>query len=242
MKKDFSKQFDSLQEKLMEKLFALQKMTNRFSVEEYLQVRAKAVLQKTAPTKKKTIASKRDPILAIKLRELRDEIRIKENIPAFQIFTQETLYAMSEAMPRTEEALLKISGMGKIRVNKYGAQILETIEVYCKENGINKLNEQKKEDKKSTKQITFELFKSGLSVKEIAKERSLTAGTIESHLASFIPSGDVDILELIDIKRYKKLINAIENTKFKSLTELKEKVDKSFSFMELRMVLLSMEN
>ena len=242
VKKDFSKQFDSLQEKLMEKLFALQKMTNRFSVEEYLQVRAKAVLQKTAPTKKKTIASKRDPILAIKLRELRDEIRIKENIPAFQIFTQETLYAMSEAIPRTEKALLKISGMGKIRVNKYGAQILETIEVYCKENGINKLNEQKKEDKKSTKQITFELFKSGLSVKEIAKERSLTAGTIESHLASFIPSGDVDILELIDIKRYKKLINAIENTKFKSLTELKEKVDKSFSFMELRMVLLSMEN
>jgi hypothetical protein len=242
VKKDFSKQFDSIQEKLMEKLFALQKMTNRFSVEEYLKVRAKAVLQKTAPTKKKTIASKRDPILAIKLRELRDEIRVKENIPAFQIFTQETLYAMSEAIPRSEKALLKISGMGKIRVNKYGLQILETIEAYCKENGINKLNEQKKEDKKSTKQITFELFKSGLSVKEIAKERSLTTGTIESHLASFIPSGDVDILELIDIKRYKKLINAIENTKFKSLTELKEKVDKSFSFMELRMVLLSMEN
>ena len=242
VKKDFSKQFDSIQEKLMEKLFALQKMTNGFKVEEYLQVRAKAVLQKTTPSKKKTVASKRDPILAIKLRELRDEIRVAENIPAFQIFTQETLYAMSEAIPRTEKELLKISGMGKIRVNKYGSQILETIEVYCKENGINKLNTQKKEDKKSTKQITFELFKSGLSVKEIAKERSLTTGTIESHLASFIPSGEVDILELIDIKRYKKLINAIEDTKFKSLTELKEKVDKSFSFMELRMVLLSMEN
>ena len=242
VKKDFSKQFDSLQEKLMEKLFALQKMTNGFKVEEYLQVRAKAVLQKTAPTKKKTVASKRDPILAIKLRELRDEIRVAENIPAFQIFTQETLYAMCESIPRTEKELLKISGMGKIRVNKYGAQILETIEVYCKANGINKLNEQKKEDKKPTKQITFELFKTGLSVKEVAKERSLTPGTIESHLASYIPSGDVDILELIDIKRYKKLINAIEDTKFKSLTELKEKVDKSFSFMELRMVLLSMEN
>ena len=242
VKKDFSKQYDSIQEKLMEKLFALQKMTNGFKVEEYLQVRAKAVLQKTTPSKKKTVASKRDPILAIKLRELRDEIRVAENIPAFQIFTQETLYAMSEAIPRTEKELLKISGMGKIRVNKYGSQILETIEVYCKENGINKLNKQNKEDKKSTKQITFELFKSGLSVKEIAKERSLTTGTIESHLASFIPSGEVDILELIDIKRYKKLINAIEDTKFKSLTELKEKVDKSFSFMELRMVLLSMEN
>ena len=101
---------------------------------------------------------------------------------------------------------------------------------------------QKEEDKKPTKQISFELFKSGLSVKEVAKERSLTSGTVESHLASFIPSGEVDILELIPLKKYKKLIKQIEEVEFKNLTELKEKVDESFTFMELRMVLLSMEN
>jgi uncharacterized protein YpbB len=145
-------------------------------------------------------------------------------------------------LPRTEKDLLNTVGMGKTRVAKKGEQILEVINKYCKANGINQFNKQKKEDKKPTKQISLELFKSGLSVIEVAKERSLTPGTIESHLASFIPSGDIDILELIDIKRYKKLINAIEETKFKNLTELKEKVDKSFSFMELRMVLLSMEN
>ena len=81
---------------------------------------------------------------------------------------------MCDVLPRTEKELLKINGMGKIRVKKYGDEILELIEDYCKENGINHLNQQKKEDKKSTKQITFELFKSGLSVKEIATERSLT--------------------------------------------------------------------
>ena len=242
VKKDFTKQFDSLQEKLLEKLFSLQKMTNGFNVQEYLKVRANAVLQKTAPTKKKKIASKRDPILALKLRELRDGIAKNLGIAHFQIFTQETLYAMCDLLPRSEKELLKISGMGKIRTKKYGVEILEMIEEYCKENGINKHNEQKKEHKKPTKQISFELFKSGLSIKEIAKERSLTAGTVESHLASYIPSGDVDILELIALKRYKKIIKAIEETTFKNLTDLKEKVDHSFSFMELRMVLLSMEN
>ncbi|MDG1743891.1 MAG: hypothetical protein P8H19_04775 [Polaribacter sp.] len=50
------------------------------------------------------------------------------------------------------------------------------------------------------------------------------------------------MLELIALKRYKKIIKAIEETTFKNLTDLKEKVDHSFSFMELRMVLLSMEN
>jgi len=241
VKKDFSKQFDTLQEKLEEKLFALQKMSNGFKVQEYLHVRANAVLQKTEATKKKKLSSKRDPILALKLRELRDEIRVAENIPAFQIFTQETLYAMCDLLPRTEKELLKIAGMGKIRVSKYGSEILEVIEKYCIENGINKFNEQKKEDKKPTKQITFELFKSGLTIKEIAKQRGLTSGTIESHLASYIPSGEVDILELIPLKKYKKIITEIESVAFKNLTELKEKVDKSFTFMELRMILLSLE-
>ena len=208
---------------------------------EYLKVRAKAVLQKIEVTKKKKTPSKRDPILAIKLRELRDVISKLEKIPHFQIFTQETLYALCDALPRNEKDLLKITGMGKIRVTKYGKEIIDAIESYCTENGINKFNEQKKENKKSTKQISFELFKSGLSIKEIGKERSLTFGTVESHLASYIPSGDLDVLELIPVKKYKKILRSIEETKFKNLTELKEKVDKSFSFMELRMVLMSME-
>ncbi|MFT5258262.1 MAG: hypothetical protein ACI9KF_001905, partial [Arenicella sp.] len=242
VQKDFSKQLDSLQEKLLEKLFVLQKLTNGFKVQEYLEVRAKAVLQKSEPTKKKKVVSKRDPILSIKLRELRDEISKDLGIPHFQIFTQETLYAMCDELPRTEKELLKIVGMGKTRVAKYGEVVLETIDVYCNENGINKLNEQKKEDKKPTKQISYELFKSGLSIKDIAKERSLTSGTIENHLANYINTGDIDVLELIELKRYKKIRNEIEAAgEVKGLTALKEKVDVNITYMELKMVLMSME-
>jgi len=106
--------------------------------------------------------------------------------------------------------------------------------------GLILLMNKKKEDKKSTKQISFELFKKGLSVKEIATERSLTTGTIESHLASYIPSGEIDVLELIPLKRYQKMRKEIEAVEYKNLTHLKENVDKTYSFMELRMVLLSL--
>jgi DNA replication protein DnaC/ribonuclease D len=243
VQKDFSKQLDSLQEKLEEKLFVLHKMTNSFRVQEYLQIRAKAILQKMEPVKKQKLASKRDPILALKLRELREGISKSLEIPQFQVFTQETLYAMCDTLPRTEATLLKIVGMGKMRVSKYGEEILEAIEAYCSENGINKLNEQKKEDKKSTKQVSFELFKSGISIQDIAKERSLTPGTIENHLANYISSGDIDVLELIDKKRYEKIRNEIEAAgEVKGLTALKEKVNGSITYMELKMVLLSMES
>ena len=241
IKKDFGKQFDSLLELLSVKLFALKKLTNGFHVQYYLKVRSDAVLQETEAPKKKRLKSKRDPILALRLRELRDDIAAAENIPHFQIFTQETLYEMCDTLPRTAKELKKVKGMGKIRVEKYGEEILEVIEEYCVENKINHKNEQKREDKKPSHQITLELFKKGFSVKEIAKERSLTINTVESHLSSYIPSGEIDVLELIPLKKYKKMVNAIEEVEFKNLTELKEKVDKSYSYMELRMVLKSLE-
>ena len=100
----------------------------------------------------------------------------------------------------------------------------------------------KKSAKKSTKQFSFELFKKGMSIKEIAKERKLTFGTVESHLASFIPSGDIDVLELIPIKKYQKIVEAIDSVEFKNLTDLKQRVDSSFTYMELRMVLMSNES
>lgn len=241
VKKDFEKQFENLQDTLNVKLYILKKLTNGFHVQEYLKIRSNAVLQNVELPKKKKLQSKRDPILALKLRELRDAISKADKIPHFQIFTQETLYEICDVLPRTEKQLLEIKGMGKIRVEKYGEEILEAVSVYCLENGINHKNEQKKEDKKPTKQISFELFKKGLSIKEISKDRSLTPGTIESHLASFIPSGEVDVLELIPLKKYKEILRAIEAVEFKNLTGLKEKVDKSYSFMELRMVLMSIE-
>ncbi len=242
VKKDFKQQFDNFLEKLEAKLFALDKMQEGFTTQKYLKVRVDAVLQHKEPKKRKKLASKKDPILALKLRELRSNIAEALQIPDFQIFTQESLYNICEDLPRTESALLKVKGMGKTRVKKYGEEILEVIEEYCTENGINSFNEQKKEHKKSSKQITLELFTSGLSPKEIAKERGVTINTIQGHLMTFIPSGDVDVLELIPLKRYKKILDQIEQVNFKNLTELKEKVDKDISYMELRMVLLSVEN
>jgi hypothetical protein len=241
VKKDFQKQFDALLDALSVKIFVLKKLTKGFQTKEYLQVRSEAVLQETEVPKKKKLRSKRDPILAIRLRELRDDIATAENIPHFQVFTQETLYAMCDALPRNPSELKKVKGMGKIRVRKYGDEILEVIDEYCKENGINAKNEQKKEDKKPSHQISLELFKKGFSIKEIAKERNLTVSTIESHLVKYIPSGDIDVLELIPLQRYKKLVQEIEATEFNSLKELKDALDDSYSYTELKIVLQSLE-
>lgn len=238
VKKDFDTQYDQLQEVLSEKVFALKNSTDGFKTKTYLQTRAAAVLQKTAPNKRKKLTSKRDPALAISLRELRDTIAKSENIPHFQIFTQETLYTLCDSLPKNEKELLKVKGMGKIRVQKYGAEILACIKEYL---DTQPLKEDAKPTKIPTKQISLTLFKEGHDIKEIAQIRALTVQTIESHLISFIPSGEIDILELMPLKKHQKLLKIIENTSYNSLSELKEIVGDDYSYTDLKMLLYSME-
>ncbi|MCT4699376.1 helix-turn-helix domain-containing protein [Tenacibaculum haliotis] len=240
VEKDLEKQIYTLQDALSIKLFCFLKLKDGFQVEDYLKIRANAVLQNVEKAKKKKISSSRDPILALSLRDLRDEIHKKNKIPHFQIFTQKTLYAICDTLPKTAQQLLKVDGMGKIRVQKYGGRILDAVSSYCKEHGI-KQEEQSKKDKIPTREVTFKLFKEGVSAKDIASKRGLTVNTIESHLASFIETGDIDVLELIPLKKYNKIVKAIESVTFKSLTDLKEKVAMDYSYMELRMVLKSLD-
>ena len=236
VEKDLYKLIFSLQDLLSIKLYCFEKLKDGFDVENYLKIRAKALLQNIDKKEKKKPVSSRDPILALSLRELRDRIHKKEKIPHFQIFTQQTLYKICDELPTTAQDLLKVEGMGKVRVEKYGGRILDVISLYCKEQGIKQIK-----DKVTTKQVTLKLFKEGFTISEIAKKRVLKSTTIESHLVSFISSGDIDIREIIPLKRYQKIVKEIEKVSFKNLTELKEKVDTNFTFMELRMVLLSLE-
>lgn len=60
--------------------------------------------------------------------------------------------------------------------------------------------------KPSTIELTYNLFKAGKNVEEIAKERGLTTGTIQGHLIPYIQKGEIQIEHVID----KKKINAIK--------------------------------
>ena len=76
------------------------------------------------------------PILFENLRNLRSVIAQAESIPHFQVFTQHTLYELSELLPLTNRQLKTIHGMGKIRVQKYGDEILACINEYADENNV----------------------------------------------------------------------------------------------------------
>ena len=44
--------------------------------------------------------------------------------PFYYIFNDETLEDILNKMPKTKEELLKVRGFGKVKVNKYGEEII----------------------------------------------------------------------------------------------------------------------
>ena len=240
VKKDIEKNLKDLENTVALKYKVLQGLTDGFSPQEYLKIRAKAILgTEGAKVKRRNVAaSAENEELFEELRLFRLSVSNSEDIPPFQVFTQKSLYEMCEVLPSTKNQLKKVHGMGKVRIEKYGEEILEIIADYCERKKIIPQEEVIGiiKQKKNTKDISLQFFNEGLSVKEIAKKRALAESTIESHLAHFVNEGVLEITELLPEEKITKGLELINNNSFEGLSDLKALAGDDFSYGELKML------
>lgn len=247
IEKDINKPLDTIEELLTTKLLYFQGLEKGFKVDTFLELRAKSVfLAKEKPKKprKSVIDGTTNVELFELLRVLRNEIAQENDLIHYQVFTQKALYEICETLPTNKKELLQVNGMGKTRVQKYGTQILKVIHTYCDENDIETSNEvdifeteKPKKKRGDTKKESLKLFQGGKTINEIADERELNPETITGHLASFIPTGEIKITDLISKVHYQELKSLIPKKRFENLSDLKHQIDNKYTYGELRLVL-----
>ena len=147
------------------------------------------------------------PELHRQLRQLRDELCKPNDLPIYLVAGSATLDDMARYLPQSKDELLKISGFGLVKITQYGDAFLEVITNYCKEHNLTSLihekdpkrirKEKSTEVKADTKLESYKLFKEGKTIAEIAAERKLTTGTIETHLGHFVLTGDLKLEEVL---------------------------------------------
>lgn len=94
-----------------------------------------AALQIKNKSEAKTIQENNESFeLFEKLRQLRRQIAIKENVPAYIIFSDATLKHMEKILPKTEEEFLTVSGVGHLKKEKYGTSFLTAIQEFLESN------------------------------------------------------------------------------------------------------------
>ncbi|AZI66665.1 AAA family ATPase [Kaistella daneshvariae] len=85
--------------------------------------------------------------------------------------------------------------------------------------------------------LTFQLFESGKTIPEVAKERGLVPETIYGHLAKFAEQGLLDISRIFAKEKINIFEKEFKQNQFDSLNEWKKVLPNDFEFNEIRLLL-----
>ena len=88
--------------------------------------------------------------------------------------------------------------------------------------------------KEDTKEITLALLKQGKTPEQIAKERKMTLGTIEGHVAYFVAKQELDPKLFMPAKKLTAILAAINQLKSIKLNDLRDHLGRGYSYSEIK--------
>jgi hypothetical protein len=108
-----------------------------------------------------------------------------------------------------------------------------------KDTGKEKKEKEKgeKKEKGATYKISFDLYKQGKTIEEIAVERGMAVTTIEGHLSNFITSGELDVHDFMSDDKLQEIMDAILELETELLSPLKNHLGDHYSYGEIRMAM-----
>ena len=207
---------------IAQKNFLMKGLKLKFTVEDYFVMKntftvPDFVVNAYAKTNSAKKLTTRQPELYRQLMHLRNQLCEPHDLPIYIVAGSQTLNEMSDYLPQNEKDLLRISGFGPAKVEKYGKAFLEIILSYCKEHNLSSLmdEKEKRKEKKEKKPVgetfrtTLAMYKEGKTIDEIAFTRNLNMTTIVSHLERYVISGELEIDEFITPEKREKAVKLI---------------------------------
>ncbi|MBL7906337.1 MAG: DNA helicase RecQ [Bacteroidales bacterium] len=224
---------------------------------EVLKGRISVQLLKVQVVEKQQVTAERSMVenqeLFYNLKYLRKLIADSEGVPAYLVLGDTSLLEMARLLPLEKEHLKLITGFGDYKINKYGNEFLEVITNYCAKAGLEtrihlKMPRSRRERKPKSSAVpklgkprpgalSLELFREGKTPEQIASERQLTVQTIYNHLTGFLPTGEIQLHQLIDTTKAPAIREAIKAHGTASLKTLKEALGDEFEYHEIRAVI-----
>ena len=234
LKKKVAELEERLQEELRTKTRCLEYCTGNFDLNTYLNVRAKAIIEKVNTTEKevkKDSKMKHPKLYEILLQWRKDEAMIM-GMEEHNILNIKVLKHICTHLPASTSELSEVPGLGSVTLKRVGNQLYDLIETYRQNNREQVIK--KSGAKGATKDYSLELYKKGMTPQQIAEERGLAVSTIYGHLADCVKKGSLSISELLDeaqITEIKALFVAHQN---KSITEIRALSGNKFEFWQLK--------
>ncbi len=134
--------------------------------------------------------------LLAQLRVRRKQLADEAGVPPYVIFSDKTLVEMAAFIPQSEESLLGVSGVGQVKLQRYGATFLEVIQAFAREHRLAEKpkpggeRERDKSDSGRRYVAVGEAYQSGESIAALMERYGVTLGTILDNLARYQAAGN----------------------------------------------------
>jgi len=256
LRKKIGNALSDLKKEIAVKVAGVQCCENGFTPSSFLRAVSAAEIDFTPEKQKKrrppayTESDVAHPELFQTLKDWRSRKAKEKEVAHFQVLHQQVLLQIVVCLPDNTADLRKIDGVGKKTVEKYGEELVKLVLAYREKHGIEKvvLPEPKKLPEESTpakdapppfdtKQTSFDMFNSGLTIARIAQERGLVQSTIEGHLTFFVEKGKLDINKLISHEKQQAIEKELATDHNNSLSEVKNALGADYSYGEIKMML-----
>lgn len=184
------------------------------------------------------------------LRALRKEIADEQDVPPYVLFSDATLKELSRYFPTTREAMLEIKGIGEKKFEQYGEAFLTVIQNWRKDHPEVKeririadaapvRKRKSQEDDKPSHLVSYQLFRSGKSLKEIAAIRDMSKQTVENHLFKAFKDGHPIAWEIFfNTEEEKVILEARNDVSEPKLKPLKEALPEEYDYTKIKAVLV----
>ncbi len=233
----------------------LRQSTDRYAVVELtpeglaaLSRRTKITLTKPAvapePAKHRAGEIACDDVLFDRLRQLRKRLADEQDVPPYIIFSDVSLRQMARNYPANEGEFARVSGVGERKLREFGKVFLADIADHLRSNPRQMFADDSfsvpghpppKPRLGDSARETLRLFLAGKSVEQIARERHLVCGTIYSHLADAIETGErLDLDRLVTAEQQSEIARAFDNLGFGSLGAVREHLNEKYDYGVLR--------
>jgi len=192
------------------------------------------------------------------LRGKRKELADKAGVPPYVIFSDRTLVEMATFFPQSQDGLLRMNGVGAVKLERYGEIFLGLIQAYCAHRGI---QEKPKEERNSGRlgiqnegaklpgavklrhTVVGEAYNAGKSLHELMEEYRVQVGTILEHLTRFAlegsalrPAEDVRALSRLSDMAQETILAAFAVEGAKYLRPVYDRLNGAISFDELKIL------
>jgi ATP-dependent DNA helicase RecQ len=198
---------------------------------------------------------KPDEALFKRLRQKRKEIADALDVPPYVIFSDRTLVAMATHYPQSPENLIRIHGVGKIKLSRYGDSFLETIRSYVSQTKKIPLRKDKTQtpdrSPDTAKSINLptmaigQAYHQGTSIEQLMGKYAVQAETILKLLERYVLNGNTlrcgdDLLALAPAmpEDQQAVFEAFDYQGCKHLSPIFEALNKKIGYDDLRVLRL----